>query len=273
MHELTPEGQQLIKDVAQRHGVSVGAAETMLRALVVGQGTMAQFSHPELGGMGQWSQGGMIMVGDMFNHGLKARVDALCTDLASLLRNQPNMVAARSSQPQHQSSGQDVSLFVLGGGLSSGVWWPSELGQPSSAGSQNNLRYAVFPAQQRLAVEKGGQVTLYDTGDHLISGVSQQQGGDQSLTFTSQHGVVRVSNLRVTQPASPASAPEAPQKPMTQVSVSDGSSQPAKQSPQAISPTSDDVFAALERLADLHKKGVLTDEEFATKKAELLARI
>ncbi len=57
MHELTHEGQQLIKDVAQRHGVSVGAAETMLRALVAGQGTMAQFSHPELGGMGQWSEG------------------------------------------------------------------------------------------------------------------------------------------------------------------------------------------------------------------------
>jgi hypothetical protein len=29
----------------------------------------------------------------------------------------------------------------------------------------------------------------------------------------------------------------------------------------------------LERLAELHKNGVLTDEEFASKKAELLARI
>lgn len=29
----------------------------------------------------------------------------------------------------------------------------------------------------------------------------------------------------------------------------------------------------LERLAELHKNGMLTDEEFATKKAELLARI
>jgi hypothetical protein len=33
------------------------------------------------------------------------------------------------------------------------------------------------------------------------------------------------------------------------------------------------VFGALERLSALHKKGVLTDEEFANKKAELLARI
>ncbi len=34
-----------------------------------------------------------------------------------------------------------------------------------------------------------------------------------------------------------------------------------------------DPFAAIERLADLHAKGILGDDEFAAKKAELLARI
>ena len=24
-------------------------------------------------------------------------------------------------------------------------WWPNELGQPSSSGSQNSMRYAFFP--------------------------------------------------------------------------------------------------------------------------------
>ena len=86
MHELTPEGQQIVTDAAQRHRVSVDAVLTLLRALVVGHGTMAQFNHPELGGMGQWTQGGMTMVGSLFDHGLKARVDALCTELAALLR-------------------------------------------------------------------------------------------------------------------------------------------------------------------------------------------
>jgi hypothetical protein len=37
--------------------------------------------------------------------------------------------------------------------------------------------------------------------------------------------------------------------------------------------SSQEIFATLERLAGLHKNGVLTDEEFAAKKAELLARI
>jgi|SRR5215213_9602719 len=274
MRELTPEGRHLVSDIAQRHGVSVDAALTLLHQLVAGHGAMAQFNHPELGGLGQWSQGGMVIVGDMFNHGLKARVDALCTELASLLRNQPSiMAAAPSAQFQHQSNGQGVSLFVPGGGLSAGVWWPSELGQPSSAGTQNNLRYAFFPAAHRLAVEKDGHVTVYDTADHLIAGVSQQQGADQSLTFTSQHGLVRVSDLRVVQVSSRTSVPETPPKPSTPQPIRESSSQAGVTSSQATSATSEDIFAALEGLAELHKKGVLTDEEFAAKKTELLARI
>ena len=34
-----------------------------------------------------------------------------------------------------------------------------------------------------------------------------------------------------------------------------------------------DVFATIEKLAELRDKGILSEEEFATKKAELLARI
>ncbi|MDP3839720.1 MAG: SHOCT domain-containing protein [Methylococcales bacterium] len=34
-----------------------------------------------------------------------------------------------------------------------------------------------------------------------------------------------------------------------------------------------DIFAALEKLAVLKDKGILTDSEYSTKKAELLARL
>ncbi len=83
MPDLTPEAHQTLAATAQRHGVSTGAALAVLQALASGGGTMAQFNHPELGGAGQWSRGGMTMVGDMFNQGLKHRVDALCSELAS----------------------------------------------------------------------------------------------------------------------------------------------------------------------------------------------
>src|SRR5687767_7952585 len=89
MPPLTAEGQQQINDLAARYGISSATVLTMLEAVMNGGGSMAQFYAPELGGGGQWMRGGMTMVGDMFNHGLKATVDALCSDLSALLASQP----------------------------------------------------------------------------------------------------------------------------------------------------------------------------------------
>ena len=112
MMELTSEGRRVVDELAQRHGVSSDAVLTLLRAVAAGNGTRAQFSHPELGGMGQWSQGGMIMVGDMFNNALKHRVDVLCSELSALVRNQPLYPAGASqSQSQSQSSGLRAMAF------------------------------------------------------------------------------------------------------------------------------------------------------------------
>src|SRR5262244_4019735 len=103
MRELTPEGQQQVTELAQRYGVSIDAVMTLLRALVHGQGTMAQFEHRELGGRGQWMPGGMVMVGDMFNHALKATVDGLCSELSQLLT--PDLLRERPAHSQVQSQG------------------------------------------------------------------------------------------------------------------------------------------------------------------------
>ena len=285
--ELTAEGRRLVEDVAQRHGVSAGAVQTLLVALAAGHGTAAQFSHPELGGMGQWSQGGMIMVGDMFNNALKYKVDQLCNELSAVVRSQGWAVPA-SSQSQSQgpgpgfqgqsqggSPGSGVSLFVPGAG-SPGNWWPAELGAPSSVGAQNDIRYACFPATHRLAIQLGGgEVQLYDTQGHQISGFSQQQGGDASLTFTSQRGLVRVADLpRVGAPSAvaPQQKPAAPPPPV-EVQPSAAAPASAPQPRTAGATTDDEIFSRIERLAELKQKGILTEEEFVAKKAELLARL
>ena len=76
-------------------------------------------------------------------------------------------------------------------------WWPAELGAPESSGAQLGWRYAYFPRQRRLAVERDGHVIQYDTADHLISGVSQRGSGDDAgPIFTSQHGSVTLDSLR-----------------------------------------------------------------------------
>src|SRR5271165_2833630 len=98
MQNLTPEGLRMVAGAAERHWVSLDAALALLGALAEGNGRQAQFNHPDFGGMGQWSQGGMIMVGDMFNHGLKARVDALCNELAGLVRSEPSLAVPAQSQ-------------------------------------------------------------------------------------------------------------------------------------------------------------------------------
>jgi hypothetical protein len=187
MRTLTPEGRQRLADIAARHGFGPEAAEALLRALVSGCGTQAQFSHADLGGMGQWSQGGMLMIGDMFNDALKARVAALCGDLAPL--------AAGGGLFEAECKGGDASRPAGGSD-----WWPADLGRPSTSGGQNDVSYAYFPQARRLAVRRGGRVTVYDAGDHAITGVSQQQGGTLTLRFSSTSGVIDLDDLAVVTP-------------------------------------------------------------------------
>ncbi|MGO8951876.1 MAG: SHOCT domain-containing protein [Rhodomicrobium sp.] len=283
MPKLTPEGEEIVAGIAQRYGISADAVKTMLDAVSRGGGSMAQFNVPELGGGGQWMLGGMTMVGDMFNNSLKATVDNLCYELSNLLANQPGVWAPvpqfqsqsqGGAQQRSQGGGQfqnqggagsgsgGVSLFVPQSSSSFG-WWPAELGNPSSTGSQNSLRYAYFPGTNRLAIDFGGRIQIYDTTGYDIQGFGQQQSGDASLTFTSQRGLVRVDSLpRIGgTDAAPKAAPEifapAAQHSAAAASNLDSSS----------------ILTLLEQLGALKEKGVLTEEEFAAKKAELLARL
>ena len=274
MPRLTDQGLQKINDLAQRYGVSTDAAMTLLQALLNSNSTMAQFDHRELGGAGQWMPGGMTMVGDMFNHGLKAKVDGLCSELSQILAMQPFVPfpATFQSQSQRQGGGQQeggdvldtgsVSLFVPEtSSRASGQWWPAELGFPNGTGAQNQIRYAYFNQNHRLAVELNGHVTVYDTLDHQISGVSQQQGRGGSLTLTSQRGTVSVSTL-------PVASVDGVQTKAPEPRVA-----PASEPYRPDSAQETDLFAKFERLAELHKKGILSSEEFAAKKAELLSQL
>jgi len=303
MPQLSPAGLQAVNDIAQRTGFSPDAVTSMLFSVIAGNGSMAQFSHPEFGGSGQWMAGGMTMVSDMFNNYLKGRVDGLCVELSNLIAREPGLTFSGSFQSQSQGGapasgqwqssggqwqsgggqqqnsggfgGQQPSLFVPGpsGGFN---WWPNDLGSPGSSGAQNSVRYAYFPNTRRLALDLNGQVSVYDTLDHQIGGFSQQQSGSGSITFTSQYGTVDVASLPLVSgpgvappsfsPPSyvqPSYAPPPPPPPPAQDFGGQGGL-PSGQS---------DILAAIERLADFHAKGILSDAEFSAKKAELLSRL
>jgi hypothetical protein len=262
---LPPGLADALRELAQRRGFSLEAAQVLWRAVTLGRGSMAQFSHAEFGGSGQWMRGGMVMVGDMFNRSLAARVGALADDMAQLWVEHPEFAA-----------GAEVAA-----GTGAGEWWPADLHSPATSGAQNGVRYAWFPIQRRLAIEREGAVELYDTQDHLIGGVSQQQGGASTLSFSSQHGPVDLETLRrVTDTGASTQAPEA--LPASQAArTAAGAGRPVGASPTAaagrpfagLAAAPHEVLDTIERLADLHKRGVLTDDEFKTKKAELLGRL
>ena len=292
---LTPAGESAVADLAARYRVSDGAVRTLLDAVARGGGAMAQFSHPELGGNGQWMRGGMTMVGDMFNPGLQSTVSGVCSELSALLASGGVLVRP----PEPGSAG-----FGSFGGQ---AWWPEGLGRPSSSGGQNDASYAYFPEPRRLAIRRSGAITLYDTLDHAISGVQQQQGSRGSLEFSSQQGTFTVDTLpvvtggtpspaaaRVAAEPSPAAGPPvatppvratAPPRPAGPAPAATPPAPsaavvppPAPASPPApaasgIVTSAAEIGAAIETLASLRDKGFVTEAEFAAKKAELLARL
>ena len=172
MNQLTSEGQQIINNIAQRYNFSPDAVFSMLQSVINGNGSMAQFNHREFGGSGQWMRGGMIMLGDMFNNGLKNSVGGLCQELANLIANQPGLIQSGSFQSQSQGN-QEQSNF---------------------GGNYSNT---------------GGQQQQNNSGPSYTQDIHQDA----------------------------------------------------------------DIFVALEKLACLKDKGILTDSEYSTKKAELLARL
>lgn len=254
MQKLTPQGESLVNDLSNRYNLTRDTIIYMIGSVNNGGGTMAQFSSPELGGSGQWMRGGMTMVGDMFNNGLKNTVDNLCSEISDALLN--------------------IQVFPIApaGTRESNQWWPTDLnlGAPFSSGGQNNTRYAVFA--NRLAVDMNGEVTVYDTLDNNIGGVSQQQGGDTSLTFSSQYGTISVSSLPVIYGTNNTPAPvdnNFAQEPANTFEEISNTPEIVEQNVEQI----DDIIEAIEKLSRLNNAGVLSDEEFGSKKAELLSRI
>jgi len=212
----------------------------------------------------------------------------LCQELSNLIANQPGLIQRGSFQSQNQGTQQQshvnypncgsqqqnssgptgaVSLFVTPPAGSSGNWWPAGLQHPNSTGAQNNVRYAYFASISRMAIEANGHVTLYDTLDHQIGGFSQQQSVGGSITFTSQFGLVDINSLPI---ISIDNVPVQTQTPVPVKTISAFQSKPANAS---VANQEADIFGAIEKLAQLKDKGILTDAEYSAKKAELLARL
>jgi hypothetical protein len=142
-----------------------------------------------------------------------------------------------------------------------------------------------------LAVATDDQVTIYNTRDDHITGVSQQQSSEATLTFVSQHGLVRLTDLPVvstrrgefakpergmpaaTETKQPQGPPPSPEQVGKKEEGTDVPPVQVTPVPGFESKQAEDIVFKLERLAELRDKGVLSEEEFSAKKTELLGRL
>ena len=214
------------------HAFSYAAIAHLLEAVRAGAGDMAMFDHAELGGPGQWMRGGLILTGRPDDTILTHRIDALCQAISEHVRAEsPTAQAWPSADSTPQAR-----------------WWPDELGSPDAAGASDELAYAYFRAHSRLAVRRGGDVTLFDTGAAEIIGVAQNRSDGQTHTvFTTPEGELTLDDMvRVATPEPEAETGEG---------------------------AAAGILDTLERLGELHAQGMLTDAEFTAKKRELLDRL
>ncbi|MCF0061441.1 SHOCT domain-containing protein [Dyadobacter chenwenxiniae] len=293
MKALTSLGKQYIEEIASKYNLKNETVESLLKAVIGGNGTMAQFNIAELGGSGQWMKGGMTMVGDMFNNSLKSIVDKLCNELSELvstnvlyeeaadrptaerpITDHSNLDRPTASEPsvdrfssQHQGNGFSS--------VSSGSW-PAVFGNPTASGSQNNFRYAYFAPVRRLVIEENGKQIIYDTKHHHITGISQQQGSGNSYKFTSQEGQVDLGSLQLISEPGEQTQPT-PEIAYDVTSTADLRSETTDRSPADRSTTDrspqDIIIATIEKVNILFEKGQISEEEFKAKKQELLSRL
>lgn len=294
MSQHNSQWQQKLTELTQKYQLSEHAIMVLWQALIKGNGKMAQFNHPELGGVGQWLPGGLTMISDMSNSYLKMVIDNLCGELSILIQedyfnpikwNEP-LSPQGSRQQQQQSQGNiDNSEIVKAQPFNYGPWWPIELGAPTLSGSQNGLLYAYFAHKQRLVLEKQGEIFVYNSLHHQIIGVSQQQSSSgQLLLFTSPDGTFAVTDLPLvssfTRPVHEPSAKES--NPHTDIIAKaekikemlpraalkiEPLTKPADESPQP------DIFSTIKKLAELKDQGIISEQEFEAKKTELLSRL
>ena len=144
---------------------------------------------------------------------------------------------------------------------------------PSTANGNSSASRLAKPNTPAMATGTIQAIPLvlepFAAGAGFGSFVAAGFSGFGSFGFLSQHGSVPVDSLPLVSEGA---------KPMPAASAPAASPPSAAEPPRPASATpggggDGDLLATLERLAQLKDKGVLTEAEFAAKKAEILSRL
>ncbi|MBC7893460.1 MAG: hypothetical protein H7Y12_14685 [Sphingobacteriaceae bacterium] len=184
-----------LSKLAERHGFSPALAQQILAQLQQNGGRQAQFNDPSLGGYGQW-QGGMLMIGDMMNYALKAKVAAFLADLAALATKSPAVPDALAQKARQAA--ETLQQTAFGSAQQSASAQNSASVQQSGRGggfsvTQNGTTYQYSAEHNALVVN---ETEIYDTTGLRILGISsQQQNGQGILVLNTDQGPKQLSDL------------------------------------------------------------------------------
>lgn len=250
MPESSAARDRQLAELAAYYGFGDEAVAQLWRAVSDGGGDMASFDHPEFLGPGQWMRGGLILITDPADRVLKNRIDSLCNALSRALRED------RAPAVGQRRLNAEARAWDTPGNLRR-AWWPGSMGDPDAAADTGALAYAYFDRPRLLAIRRDDTVTWYDTGVHRITGIAYDDGRNETLVMTSTIAEVPLNKLT------------------PQVGASDtrGTQVDTRNEAPPIRPKSEDILDAIARLAELYRQGALTENEFAAKKRELLARL
>lgn len=179
MTDLTP----LYKQVSATYGLSIEAIEVLAQALVEGGYRSASFNHRELGGVGKWN-GGDVILGDMSQEAWRLKIwraiQALLPTLQQTIRAAP-------------VADTDDATFVM-------MWWADvTLREPAISGVFESLTYGYFLEAGRVVVRNEDHHTLmhYDARGLLVTGLDVAAGerGQRVLVLRSINGDVPVHEL------------------------------------------------------------------------------
>lgn len=172
--------QTLYQQLSNTHHVSVEAIQVLVRALVEGGYRSANFNHPELGGVGKWN-GGDVILGDMSQEALRLKIWRIVQGLL------PTLQQTIPPEPIQEAD----ATFVM-------PWWNDvTLREPVLKGMFESTTFGYFLEGARVVVKQSEHITHYDASGHLVTDLQMMSGarGQMVLVLQTLSGDIAVSDL------------------------------------------------------------------------------
>lgn len=199
LHAQSGDKDPIIKELSSKYEIDQDAVECLYNSIQAGNGTMAQYNHPGLGGMGQWMAGGSVM---SFNWVLAGKITQMANAISQKILERPSQQSSQPAKvvpvspvqqkPVVNNSNPSFTPFAPMKPMAPMTFsFPQGNGEksPDMSGAQNGTSYKYFKNDDVLEITKNGSTKKIILSAKLV-GVSQEQDqqGHQKFVFKDVNG-------------------------------------------------------------------------------------